>query len=158
MNIRKVIAENPELHGPVAAKDCSSCHLPHGGDNFRLLVHEYPEKFYAPYDPENYALCFACHDSQIAADPTSTTLTEFRDGDRNLHYLHVNKTPSGRTCRACHEVHAAKQAHIIRDGVPYGSRGWVLKINFKQLPNGGQCEKTCHATREYDRTKTVAEQ
>ncbi len=157
-NIRKLIAENPVLHGPVAAKDCSSCHLPHGGNNFRLLVQEYPEKFYAPYDPENYALCFACHDSRMAADPKSTTLTEFRDGDRNLHYLHVNKTPSGRTCRACHEVHAAKQPHIIRDGVPYGSRGWILKINYEKRPNGGQCEKTCHATREYDRTKTAAEQ
>ncbi len=156
-NISKLISENPELHGPVAAKDCSACHLPHGGDNFRLLVNEYPEKFYAPYDPENYALCFSCHDSQMAADPMSTTLTEFRDGDRNLHYLHVNKTPSGRTCRACHEVHAAEQAHIIRDGVPYGSRGWVLKINYEKLPNGGQCEKTCHATRAYDRTKTVVD-
>jgi predicted CXXCH cytochrome family protein len=41
-NMKKLIADNPELHGPVAAKDCSACHTPHGGDNFRLLTLEYP--------------------------------------------------------------------------------------------------------------------
>ncbi len=151
-NIGRLIAENPELHGPVAAGDCSSCHTPHGGENFRLLVNEYPAKFYAPYDLANYALCFICHDSRIVAEPKTDVLTNFRDGDLNLHYLHVNMPDNGRTCRACHEVHAAEQIHIIRDGVPYGSSGWILPINFEPLPNGGRCQKTCHATRQYDRT------
>ena len=86
-------------------------------------------------------------------DAQTTTLTNFRDGSRNLHFLHVNKADMGRTCRACHDVHAAKQDHIIRDGVPYGSKGWVLKLNYKQTPTGGTCEKTCHAAKTYDNTK-----
>jgi hypothetical protein len=56
----------------------------------------------------------------------------------------------GRTCRACHEVHASKQDHHIREGVPYGPKAWVLKINYTKLPNGGSCAKTCHETKTYN--------
>jgi len=148
-NFGKLLAENPVKHEPVAGKDCSACHTPHGSNNFRLLKEEYPAKFYSPYDPKNYALCYSCHNDQILAQPKTTTLTGFRDGDRNLHYVHVNKKSSGRTCRACHEVHASKQPHQIRDAVPFGPSSWLLKVNYKQLSDGGQCEKTCHATKRY---------
>jgi predicted CXXCH cytochrome family protein len=150
-NFTKMLGENKEWHAPVAAKDCSSCHLPHGSAHFRLLVAEYPPEFYASYDPKNYELCFACHNAEVAKNAETTTLTGFRDGSRNLHFVHVNKADRGRTCRACHEVHASKQAHQIRDGVPYGSKGWVLKVGFTQTANGGSCAKTCHDTKGYDR-------
>lgn len=148
-NFIKVLAENPEHHGPVEDKDCSACHNPHGGQYFRLLNKEYPSKFYSAYNPENYALCFECHEESAFEEPKTTTLTLFRDGDVNLHYLHVTKAQQGRTCRFCHEVHAAKQAHQVRDGVPYGSKGWVLKINYTPTDFGGTCTKTCHGTRSY---------
>jgi len=45
----------------------------------------------------------------VVTEPETRTLTNFRDGARNLHFLHVNKAVRGRTCRACHEVHASKQ-------------------------------------------------
>jgi hypothetical protein len=83
------------------------------------------------------------------ANAKTTTLTKFRNQDVNLHYKHVNRKERGRTCRACHEVHAAKKPHQIRDAVPYGSSGWMLPVNYKQTSLGGQCEKTCHNTREY---------
>jgi predicted CXXCH cytochrome family protein len=150
-NFQKLLADNKEHHAPVAAKDCSACHLPHGGDHFRLLVADYPPEFYAPYDPKNYELCFTCHNADAVKAAETDTLTGFRDGKRNLHYVHVNKLDRGRTCRACHEVHASKQAHHIRDGVPYGSKGWMLKINFTQTPGGGSCARTCHDTKGYDR-------
>ncbi len=149
-NIAALLKDNPQWHGPVAAKDCSSCHLPHGSENFRLLVKPYPAKFYASYDPANYELCFLCHNKQIVAKPKTTTLTGFRDGDRNLHYVHVNKKDRGRTCRACHDIHATKQPHQIRDGVPYGSSGWVLPINYKRTKTGGECARTCHTTKKYN--------
>lgn len=149
-NFKKLLAENPEKHGPVEGKDCSACHKPHGGDNFRLLVEEYPPTFYAPYDLKNYALCYGCHDEKVVSERESTTLTSFRDGSRNLHYVHVNKLERGRTCRACHEVHASKQDHHIREGVPYGQRGWMLKINFTKTPTGGSCVRACHGgTKSY---------
>ncbi len=152
-NIAALLEANPVVHGPIAGEDCSACHTPHGGTVFRLLVTEYPAKFYAPFEPKNYALCFTCHNEEVVAVERTTTLTGFRDGDRNLHYVHVHKEDRGRTCRACHEVHAAPQEHLIRDGVPYGRSGWILKINYTRTPNGGTCEKTCHGKFTYDRTK-----
>ena len=150
-NFQRWLAENKEWHAPVAAKDCSSCHQPHGGPNFRLLTSAYPPEFYAPYDPRNYALCFGCHNDQAVKVAETDSLTGFREGKRNLHFVHVNKMDRGRTCRACHEVHASKQAHQIRDGVPYGSKGWVLKINYTKTASGGSCARTCHDTKGYER-------
>ncbi|MEW6365857.1 MAG: cytochrome c3 family protein [Acidobacteriota bacterium] len=151
-NMRKLLDENSVWHGPVSNKDCTSCHDPHAGSLFRMLAAEYPPEFYAPYDPKLYALCFTCHNEQMLATPETTTLTQFRDGAQNLHYLHVRRSERGRTCRACHEVHASKQPHQIRDGVPYGSGGWILKTNYRETPEGGVCEKTCHATKTYVNT------
>lgn len=151
-NFKRWLDENPVWHAPVAAKDCSACHKPHGGKHFRLLEAQYPAEFYATYDADNYAICFACHNPENFGASQTTTLTKFRDGSRNLHYLHVNKVDRGRTCRACHEVHAAKQDHHIRDGVPYGTKGWVLKINYVKTSKGGSCEKTCHTKKDYDNT------
>lgn len=156
-NIKKLLDENPSHHGPIAAKDCSACHQPHGSENFRLLTNAYPAAFYAPYDPANYKLCFECHNPEIAKTEQTTTLTKFRDGSRNLHYLHINRE-KGRTCRACHEVHASKQAHQIRDGVPYGSSGWILKVNYTQTPTGGSCAKTCHGAKSYDNSPAASAQ
>jgi len=149
-NFQELLTMNPRHHSPVEQKDCSACHQPHGSDNFRLLVEPYPAKFYSPFDPENYSLCFSCHDEEMVLEKRTTTATNFRDGDRNLHYLHVNKSRRGRTCRACHEVHASHQPYQIRDSVPYGSRGWMLKINYTEEENGGSCTKTCHSTKTYN--------
>lgn len=155
-NIKKLLAENPQHHGPVESKDCSACHIPHGGDHFRLLTKDYPATFYSPYDPKLFDLCFDCHEESIVKDPKTTKLTKFRNGDQNLHYVHVNKDERGRTCRACHEVHASKQPHQIRDAVPYGPKGYMLKVNFTQTPTGGSCAQTCHVTRSYTNVVVTA--
>jgi len=148
-NFKMLLDGNPVHHAPVADKDCSACHQPHGGDNFRLLGDFYPSHFYAPFNPENYALCFECHDSKMINTKETTTATRFRNGTRNLHYVHVNKPDRGRTCRACHEVHASKQPFQVRDSVPFGSKGWLLQVNFKKNADGGTCDKTCHTAKSY---------
>jgi len=38
-------------------------------------VTRYPEKFYAPFDPQNYELCFSCHNEAIVSAETTSTLT-----------------------------------------------------------------------------------
>lgn len=148
-NFKTLLQESHMQHDPVLNKDCSACHETHGGANFRMLTDAYPGLFYAPYDAANYDLCFSCHEIDVFETEFTTTLTGFRDGDRNLHYLHVNKETRGRTCRACHEVHAAPQEHMVREGVPYGSSGWILKINYDRTDTGGSCAKTCHPTKAY---------
>lgn len=155
-NIKQLLADNPRQHSPVASGDCSSCHNPHGFDNFRLLNQEYPASFYAAFEIKNYALCFECHEERMITDPETTTQTKFRDGRRNLHYVHVNKAERGRTCRACHEVHAAKQKALLRESVPYGPKNWPLKLNYTKTDTGGTCTKTCHTTRSYNNSAAAA--
>lgn len=150
-NMKALLDANPVWHGPVAERDCSVCHEPHGSANFRLLNEYYPPEFYAPYDRRNYELCMTCHREKAFSSAETTTLTGFRNGAQNLHFVHVQQGNRGRTCRACHEVHATKQKSLIREGVPYGSGGWVLALNYKRTETGGSCEKTCHQQRTYSR-------
>jgi predicted CXXCH cytochrome family protein len=145
-----LLRENPNHHGPIREGACTTCHEPHGGERFGLLFLDYPAEFYAPYDIERYQLCFSCHLADLVEDESGTGLTRFRDGDRNLHWLHVHKE-KGRTCRACHEVHASKRPFHIREAVPYGASGWMLEINFEQTADGGTCSPACHKFRSYGR-------
>ncbi len=155
-DIKAVLDAGTSLHGPVAQDNCAACHLIHGGDNFRMLVQEYPAEFYAPFKEERYALCFSCHDKQLVLDRHTTTLTNFRNGDLNLHFLHVNRETKGRTCRACHETHASNRENHVRESVPFGTGGWKLPIGFEQLADGGRCGPGCHVAYEYNRVKPVA--
>ncbi len=149
-DMKALLKDNPNHHGPIRKGMCTSCHQPHANNQFRLLMMEYPAAFYAPFKMENYDLCFSCHMPDLVQDQSGTGLTGFRDGDRNLHWLHVNKK-KGRTCRACHEVHASKQPFHIRESVPFGDSDWLLKINYTQTETGGTCETGCHKKKEYNR-------
>lgn len=152
-NMKKFLAEHKDHHGPIRQKDCSGCHNPHGSNEFRILRYYYPPTFYKPFDIANYALCFSCHEKTIALNPKTTKLTNFRNGDENLHFLHVNKPVKGRTCRACHETHASNWPKHIREAVPFGA--WDLPLNFKKIKTGGSCAPGCHKLKKYDRIKRV---
>lgn len=157
-NIKAVLATGKSLHGPIAQHNCAACHQIHGGSNFRLLVKAYPPEFYAPFKEESYALCFSCHERQLVRDARTTTLTNFRNGDISLHYLHVNQEKKGRTCRACHETHASSKAKHIRESVPFGTGGWKLPINYEKSETGGKCGPGCHRPYAYDRVNPVDNQ
>jgi len=148
-DMKQVLAANSHLHGPIQDRDCSACHNPHGSSYFRLLTNQYPQDFYAPFFVSNYALCFRCHDAALANEERTASATKFRDGDRNLHFVHVNRTSHGRTCRSCHEVHASSTPELIGATVPFGN--WKLPIQFEKTENGGTCAPACHAIQKYDR-------
>ncbi len=147
------IKDKKYLHGPVADKDCSGCHVTHGSKYFRLLAKEYPPIFYAPFSEKNYELCFTCHSKDIVWTPETENLTDFRNGSTNLHYLHVNKERRGRTCRACHQTHASNLPKHIRESVPYGM--WNLPVGFTKSATGGNCKSGCHLPKDYNREKPV---
>jgi len=152
-DMKSLLADNPVHHGPIQDKDCSGCHNTHGSKNFRMLREPFPQLFYAPYSQNNYKLCFMCHQKTIASEETTTTLTGFRNGDQNLHYVHVNKAVKGRTCRACHDAHATKNPKHVRDAVPFAK--WQLPVGFKKTETGGTCLPGCHQKFGYDRVKPV---
>jgi len=148
-DMKKLLAANPYPHGPIQNRDCSACHNPHGSAYFRLLKNQYPQGFYAPFFISNYDLCFRCHDAPLATEERTTSATEFRDGDRNLHFIHVNKASHGRTCRSCHEVHASANRKHIAATVPFGN--WELPIKYEKAENGGSCTPGCHTLQKYSR-------
>ena len=81
----------------------------------------------------------------------TTTATRFRDGDVNLHFVHVARETRGKSCQTCHDPHATSRPKLVRDDVAYGSHGWRLKIGFEPTDTGGGCAKTCHVVKRYTR-------
>ncbi len=144
-----LLKDNPQHHGPIREGDCTACHQPHASERFRLLAADYPPQFYASFKIEQYQLCFKCHIPDLVLKQEGTGLTRFRNGNLNLHWVHVNQE-KGRTCRACHEVHASQRPFHIREAVPFGAKGWMLEINYQQTPTGGTCSPGCHKQVTYD--------
>ncbi len=147
--VAELALDGMHRHGPAAEGGCSGCHGVHGGDLARLLTAAYSTEFYGAFSEDAYALCFKCHDPNLVRADPSKGETAFRDGERNLHTLHVNPSPQGRSCRACHATHASKSAAHVADSVPFGQ--WKLPINFTTTPTGGSCAPGCHKPASYDR-------
>jgi predicted CXXCH cytochrome family protein len=157
----RTVAGVPELsnpgmhrHAPIVEGNCAACHQVHGGDHAKLLNLNYTTSFYQPYSDDAYALCFKCHDRSLAASQVASKETGFRDADRNLHFIHVTKGEKGRSCRACHSVHASPNEKLIAPTVNFGE--WKLPLNFTKTPDGASCAPGCHKPRSYDR-RPIAE-
>jgi predicted CXXCH cytochrome family protein len=169
--LTKLLKENPYHHGPIKEKNCSGCHNPHGSNFYRILRAEYPSGFYVDgYSRDKFKLCFTCHEAESIEVKETTSLTKFRNGKINLHYLHVNRESKGRSCRACHAVHAGKQPKHIRESVPFGKKNWPLKLQYRVeysnpatgepcttpsascVQSGGSCV-ACHARFTYNYLK-----
>jgi predicted CXXCH cytochrome family protein len=150
-SIAAQIQDSKFLHGPLRQENCIACHQAHGSDHPNILEKAFPENFYAPFEETAYSLCFECHDRQIVEHETGT-LTEFRNGEVNLHFLHVNRE-KGRSCRACHHEHASNQPKHVRENVPFGR--WVMELEYAKTPAGGGCTTGCHLPFKYDRDAPV---
>jgi predicted CXXCH cytochrome family protein len=150
--LKNKISDSQYLHGPVAEGDCGACHDSHATNFAKHLRDKFPDEFYFPYNILNYALCFQCHNKEVATSEKTETLTNFRNGKQNLHFLHVNRE-KGRSCKACHEVHAGNQEKHIAFEVPFGKSSWMLPIKFTKTETGGGCQVGCHKMKEYDRVK-----
>ncbi|MBT8484240.1 MAG: hypothetical protein HKO59_12440 [Phycisphaerales bacterium] len=142
-------------HGPVESGQCTACHNVHGARQTRLLREQFEPSFYASFDLTNYALCFECHESALVTEPRTATLTDFRDGERNLHFLHVNREKKGRTCRTCHEIHGSDLPSHIAESVPFEGSSWALPIGFEPTATGGGCAPGCHVPMQYDRVEPI---
>jgi predicted CXXCH cytochrome family protein len=151
-NIGKHLDENPDWHGPIQWGDCAMCHNPHGSDNLRMLNKPFPKTFYAKFDEKNY-ICFECHDADKIKKARTIEDTNFRNGNSNMHFVHVNKD-KGRTCRACHDFHGTKDyPHHLKKKTQFGKISFPLR--FIETPTGGSCAPACHARRGYDRENPI---
>ncbi len=151
-NISKEIAKKKYLHGPLKNGQCKGCHDPHGSNYFRMLGGSYPETLYAPYKDGLYDACLKCHEKSLLRFADTTIYTKFRNGNRNLHYVHVVNSRKGRTCRVCHAPHASNGEKLMHvDGVEFGE--WKIPVNFTITATGGSCAPGCHRPLVYDRDK-----
>ena len=141
------------LHGPIRDGSCTPCHDPHGSSNEKLLTQPYSSGTYIPYTDKEYALCFSCHNRDLLRYPDTSFATGFRNGERNLHYLHVNNKAKGRNCRLCHNLHGSSNPKLIAENVSFGK--WELPLNFVKTETGGSCSPGCHQTYSYDRKNPV---
>jgi len=153
-NVASQIRSSKYKHGPVETGDCQSCHFTHSSSYAKLLHESYPAGLYKEFDVTNYEQCFRCHEPSLVLMERTFSLTNFRDGDRNLHFLHVNRK-KGRTCRICHEVHASNFPRLIRKDVLFGTIQWPLPIGFKKTETGGTCSPGCHKMKLYNNMSTV---
>jgi len=164
-DIKQKVLEMEFVHQPVIW--CTACHDSHGSKYRSLLAGSFPKNNYNKYEPGDYKtkntfeLCFGCHDQAmlnetITADDTGFRNDTIRDGEvvrENLHWFHVvNAAGSenrGRSCNICHDLHGSNYPHNIRTSWIMKKQNLVLK--FKNRPNGGECMKSCHSLKYYQR-------
>ena len=151
--VKEVVDPKLMKHGEIKDGQCSGCHAVHGGERAMLLTQPYSRAFYQNFSPDQYALCFSCHDSQLAQAERTTKITGFRNGDLNLHVIHARSGTRDKNCRACHEIHAAAGEKLIRTTLRYGK--WEMPMRYVKTATGGSCFPGCHSQYAYDREKPV---
>lgn len=145
VNMAKHLEDNSHFHKALN-KRCTSCHNAHYGDRELLLTENFTVGSYVNGVTENFTLCFDCHDSDLLNVETTNTATLFREGEQNLHYLHI-KREKGRNCTTCHDVHAANNSKLIATTVKFGR--WDMPLNYIENENGGTCATGCHKEQSY---------
>lgn len=154
-DVAKELSSGKKPHGPIREGKCDGCHDPHASEYRRLLLGSYPASFYASYREGSYDLCLRCHDKNMLRYADTTIYTKFRNGDRNLHFVHVTDRIKGRSCLACHESHGADGEKLMdRSGAHFGQ--WQVKTRLKLTATGGSCAPGCHWTYSYDRVRPVS--
>jgi len=155
-----IVAAVPEIadaslmkHGALKDGQCHGCHDVHGGQRGMLLSKPYTPAFYQRFSEENYEFCFACHDKNLVKTEKTDKLTNFRNGDISLHYIHANRGDRDKNCRACHMTHAAENDRLIRSTLKYGV--WQMPMRFVKTETGGSCYPGCHRAYAYDREYPV---
>lgn len=142
------LASAPVVHGAVRLGDCSACHSVHGSEHERLLRAGAANVLLGAYDVKNYALCFSCHDANLAEAGGATA---FRDGEVNLHAVHLKSGERSRSCATCHSVHAGDLPRLIAKNVNLDGSTWSMGMGFTLTEEGGRCASACHETLSYSR-------
>jgi predicted CXXCH cytochrome family protein len=150
-NIAQTLQKSKSNHQAIYKNGCTGCHDPHTSMNPNLLKRAFPNGTYSKATKENFALCFECHKSEIL-DKNAANATNFRNGDVNLHYMHINGE-KGRSCTVCHDPHGAPNDKLINDKAPFGS--WDMPLKYQKVENGGSCSPGCHVERKYERTTAI---
>ena len=133
-------------HAPVN-DGCTGCHTPHSSKIKGLFTEPFNKNTYVKGVKSSFALCFTCHNSDLLTVQSTDESTNFRDGKKNLHFLHIN-SPKARNCIICHDVHGSPNPALINDKVKFGD--WIMNIKFTKQEKGGSCAPGCHKQLSYN--------
>jgi predicted CXXCH cytochrome family protein len=147
-NIGEELKNGKKPHEAIEKAGCTGCHDPHASAHTSLLTKKYPSGSYAPGLKENFALCFECHKSELFEKAVTTTATGFRNGNKNLHFVHINGE-KGRNCSLCHHAHASENDFLLKDKTYFGN--WEMPVKFIKMEKGGSCSPGCHTEKKYER-------
>ena len=151
-DMKSWIKTKATVHNPVSEGSCNECHLPHGSQHKFLLKNSYPEDVHANPSVQAYGLCLNCHSQELIEKPVVTDEeTGFRNGQQNLHYLHIQGLKPAHSCRACHDAHASENPKLINTSFRFLQQN--LPIIFRKTETGGNCTTACHKTKYYDQKK-----
>ena len=135
-NVGEHLREAKIIHGGKQGLVCASCHTPHGSDQSSLLRPGYPSGAYETYSSIKYALCWECHTPALVESVQGKGITNFRNGEVNLHRVHVVELQRGRACHLCHEPHASDKPHLLRTRLRFGA--WDTSFGYEPLADGGR--------------------
>ena len=148
VNMKSLLANSKVIHAPVKDDVCMTCHKQHAGKDANLLNNAFPVGNYTTVDAAAFGLCWDCHDQGLFTEAKTTTATGFRNGETNLHFIHLN-SGTGRSCVLCHNVHASPNDHLIEDKVRFGQ--WNMPVRYVPAEKGGSCFPGCHEKKSYSR-------
>jgi len=146
INISRLVTGKMIAHTAISGGGCMTCHQAHGSGFREILVDQFPSENYLPAKTENFALCFLCHNTGLLDEEETGSETNFRDGRKNLHWLHMNGE-RGRNCRMCHNIHGSPQPFLVEETVGFGN--WEMRLNFIPTQQGGSCLPGCHGKLMY---------
>jgi predicted CXXCH cytochrome family protein len=148
-NIKSELSKTKFVHGAIAKDGCSGCHDPHVSNYSGLLKSGYSKSNYIdPAANDDIALCLKCHNRELVYSETTNSATGFRNGTRNLHYVHVDQT-KGRNCVNCHGIHSGPNEFLLVNKVKFGN--WEMPMTYSKSAAGGSCITSCHVERSYAR-------
>jgi predicted CXXCH cytochrome family protein len=118
-----------DVHPPVTAGMCTSCHDPHTSENEKLLVAAPPDlcytchekrKFYGPvvHPPVASGMCTTCHAPHQSENPNLMIMSELdlcmMCHDRGEFFKKsVHKPVEEGMCTECHSPHAGPNDHLV---------------------------------------------
>ena len=147
-NIKLELQRNKFVHSALEVNGCIGCHDPHASPQNSLLKGGFTNSTYiSNKSKDSVSLCFKCHDPSLMEKEVKAE-TGFRNGDKNLHFKHVNKE-KGRNCVNCHGVHSGPNEFLLVDKVKFGQ--WDMPMKFTKSETGGNCVTACHSTKSYTR-------
>jgi predicted CXXCH cytochrome family protein len=141
----------PSLIPPLTASSvvtCEDCHNndqgpgnggsgpkgPHGSAFVPLLERRLLLADGTPYNPDDSALCYKCHNSMVVDSDLPTSWSGHRK------HIEVYRA----ACTTCHDSHASSQPHLINFNTIYVQpNNGVLRYVSTGL-NHGSCTLTCH--------------